>query len=407
MRKSFTILSGILVCALTALGNVSQSNTRASESFRSIQPARLSPAVVASRLAEARQLLQSSLPVASDSVGLAVLDLERAKVSLMSLSKTDFLTKDATLSATTSLGRKVQVEVIRANGVNTALVVTDTNTGQQLVPLVVQFPIVKNGGISEVAYYTSAHPALLSPELTAAGQSYVRTKLDQAAARLAINGVSIPSEIVNVAEHLCIVEHTDHKRFMNEKQSELFPEILSLYALNQGATFRYSVSTAGAGGMIQMIPRTYEAIRQQHPNAALNSDFVSGMRDHANALEAMLLYMNDTWNDLAKRPEVQAALGSGMAGKAELLAAGYNSNPTRLPVYLKEGGVEWRTRIPAETQMYLAIYSSVDKNLTFNDNPAAANEVASVADGFGAASLPGFFWFHQSLLKTSVFQLFR
>lgn len=406
MRKSLIILSGIVVCALNALGNVSQENTPALGSQRAAPPARLSPAEITLRITEARQLLQSSLSVSSDSVGVALLDSELGKLGVVSLPKTDFLTKDSVLSANTSLGRKVQVEIIRANGVNTALVVTDIDSGQPLVPLVVQFPIVKNGGISEVAYYSSAHPALLSAELTDAGQSYVRTKLGLAAARLALKGISIPADIVNVAEHLCIVEHTDHKRFMNEKQSELFPEILSLYALNQAGTYRYSVSTAGAGGMIQMIPRTYEAIRQQHSSVALNPDFVSGMRDHSNALEAMLLYMNDTWNDLAKRSEVQAALDSGIAHKAELLAAGYNSNPARLAGYLKEGGADWRTRIPAETRMYLAIYSSVDKNLNFNDRDATANNVTSAVDGFGVGSLPILFWIHKSLLRTSRFPLF-
>ena len=406
MRKSLIVLSGILVCALNALGNVSQPSTTALEFQRTIVPGRLSPGEITLRTTEARQLLQRSLSVSSDSVGLAVLNSEIGELGVVSLSKTDFLTKDAVLSANTSLGRKVQVKIIRANGVNTALVVTDINTGQSLVPLVVQFPIVKNGGISEVAYYSSAHPALLSVELSNAGQSYVRTKLDLAAARLAGKGISIPTDIVNVAEHLCIVEHTDHKRFMNEKQSELFPEILSLYALNQSGTYKYSVSTAGAGGMIQMIPRTYEAIRQQHSSVALNPDFVSGMRDHSNALEAMLLYMNDTWNDLARRPEVQAALASGIAHKAELLAAGYNSNPARLPGYLKEGGAEWRTRIPAETQMYLTIYSSVHENVNFDYPKTVANDVSSAVDGFATGSLPIFFWFHQSLLRTSGFPLF-
>ena len=406
MRKSLIILSGILVCALNALGNVSQANTPALGSQRALLPERLSPAEITLRITEARQLLQSSLSVSSDSVGLAVLDSELGKLSVVSLPKADFLTKDTVLSANTNLGRKVQVEVVRANGVNTALVVTDVHSGRSLVPLVVQFPIVKNGGISEVAYYSSAHPALLSAELTKAGQDYVRTKLGLAAARLAVQGTSIPADIVKVAEHLCIVEHTDHKRFMNEKQSELFPEILSLYALNQSGTYRYSVSTAGAGGMIQMIPKTYEAIRQQHSSVVLNPDFVSGMRDHSNALEAMLLYMNDTWNDLARRPEVQVALDSGIANKAELLAAGYNSNPGRLPGYLKDGGAEWRTRIPAETQMYLRIYGSVDENLNFNDVPTVADSVNSAVDGFAAGPLPIFVWIYQPLLKTSGFPLF-
>jgi hypothetical protein len=120
----------------------------------------------------------------------------------------------------------------------------------------------------------------------------------------------------------------------------------------------------------------------------------------------MLLYMNDTWNDLARRPEVQVALESGIANKAELLAAGYNSNPGRLPGYLKDGGAEWRTRIPAETQMYLRIYGSVDENLNFKDAPTVADSVNSAVDGFAAGPLPIFVWIYQPLLKTSGFPLF-
>src|SRR5437660_11858865 len=199
--------------------------------------------------------------------------------------------------------------------------------------------------------------------------------METAARHLADTGVNIARDLVNVAEYLVIVAHTDHQRFINDDRSQIYPEILSLYALNQGDTYRYSVSSAGAGGMIQMIPRTYAGIRQLHPAIDLATDFVSGMRNHANALEAMLLYINDTWRYLQKQDEVQNALRNGVANKPELLAAGYNSNPMRLPLYLKNGGAGWRTLIPAETQMYLSIYSSVDTNVQFKSQ--AAQDVAA------------------------------
>ncbi len=103
------------------------------------------------------------------------------------------------------------------------------------------------------------------------------------------------------------------------------------------------------------------------------------MRDHANALEAMLLYMNDTWNNLSRSTEVQDALSNGIATKPELLAAGYNSNPMRLPLYLKNGGTQWRTLIPAETQMYLAIYSSIDNTLQLGSNSSGIDNTQSSA----------------------------
>ena len=112
--------------------------------------------------------------------------------------------------------------------------------------------------------------------------------------------------------------------------------------------------------MVQMIPWAYNLVRQRHPGAGLIPDFVVGMRTHSNALQAMLLYMHDTWNDLAANSEVQYAMNSKLATQEELMAAGYNSNAAKLPGYLRRGGSGWRVLIPRETQMYLQIYKSVE-----------------------------------------------
>ena len=132
------------------------------------------------------------------------------------------------------------------------------------------------------------------------------------------------------------------------------------------------------------------------------------MRNHANALEAMLLYMNDTWTNLAQSTEVQDALRNGIATKPELLAAGYNSNPMRLPLYLKKGGAEWRTLIPAETQMYLRIYSSVDNTLELgSDSGGSGNDstppqvVTAVIKPSSAAAVLS--WLGQSLSTSGSF----
>jgi hypothetical protein len=385
MRRSFPVLIAIFLCAISAIAAGLQPTGSSVKFGPSESPAigvgspALSVATITDHLTEAKQMLQSTPSPSSDSVKLAVLDPDSAQLSVFTLPKDQFLTKDADLTSTTQFDRSVRIHVMRANGVNTAVTVSDSTSGKSLVPLLVQYPIVKQNKVTEVAFYTSVHPALLSPDVTSAGQAYVRTLLEQAAEELADQGVHISGDIVDIAEHLCIVEHTDHKRFLNEKPADLFPEVLSLYALNQGDTFRYSVSTAGAGGMIQMIPRTYEGIRENHSNISLTPDFVTGMRDHENALKAMLLYMNDTWKVLASSNEVQDAVRTGIATKPELLAAGYNSNPLRLPGYLKNGGSAWRTLIPAETQMYLSIYSSVDNTISFPGNASQDNHLFSTA----------------------------
>jgi len=85
------------------------------------------------------------------------------------------------------------------------------------------------------------------------------------------------------------------------------------------------------------------------------------MRDHVNAAQAMLLYMQMTWDDLLSRPAITNALFTGIATQEQLMAAGYNSNPAKLAGYINRGGQSWTTLIPRETQIYLQIYSSLER----------------------------------------------
>ena len=326
----------------------------------------LTPPVIQSRISEAERLLKSK-PLTTalattpniQFVTVAALDRTTQRTHLITLSKETFLKKGSEVTLPSSLGTLLTVRVLRANGVNTALTIS-TAEGKELVPLTIEYPIEHNGLFKEMAYYTSAHPALLSKDLVNSGQAYVHNMLDLAVRRLGERGVAISPDILNVAERLCIVEHIDHERFRAENRLALYDEIYSLYALNQLDTYRYSVSSAGAGGMVQMIPWAYNLIRQRHPGVGLIPDFVTGMRNHANALQAMLLYMQDTWNDLTANEDIKYALNAKIATTPELLAAAYNSNAAKLPGYIKRGNEDWRVLIPRETQMYLQIYKSFD-----------------------------------------------
>src|SRR5205814_8742599 len=102
---------------------------------------------------------------------------------------------------------------------------------------------------------------------TKAGQAYVNSMVDLAAKRIRDRGVPIAQNIVEVATHRCIVEHADHDRFRNENRIALFDEIYSLYAFNELDTYRYSVSSAGAGRMVQKTPWAYQLERQHHAGA--------------------------------------------------------------------------------------------------------------------------------------------
>ena len=375
MRRISKFLMQACVCLfvanLTLAQPVSAELPVASLSQSEAKPNALSVDVINQQLTTAKRTLLAQ-SFSTTNVQLAAFNSTTGQMNVLSIDKESFLTKGGDYQMVSNLGANLRVRIVRANGVNTSVIVSDPATRKSLYPLMVRYPIEKAGNVSP-AFYVSAHPALISDELVASGRKYVESMMGQAVNSLAADGVHIPADLVESASHLVIVEHTDHRRFKTENRAEIYPEVLSLYALNRGDTYRYSVSSAGAGGMIQMIPKTYAAIREQHPNVSLHNDFVRGMQDHANALKAQLLYIQDTWKFLQSQDEVQQALRSGAATKTELLAAGYNSNPYRLPNYLANGGNGWRSLIPAETQMYLSIYQSVDTHVEFTAASTSAD----------------------------------
>ncbi len=322
------------------------------------------------KIAEAKRQLQSR-PLATalvegtaptDYVRVAFNDARTNRIDYLVLSKEAFLSTASEKFVSSENGKNVRVKTIRGNGVNTPIIITD-DSGAHHLPLMVQYPVVRNGKYVETAYYMSTHPGLVTPEVVNAGRYYVRNVIEIARDRLKEKGITIQPKLADIAERLATVEHVDHQRFRTEYHPNIFNDIFTLYALNEGQTYRYSVSSAGAGGMVQMIPSTYRMVRSWHPNVPLTPDFVEGMRNHVNAAQAMLLYMQRTWNDLVASPTVSAAMASGIASQEQLMAAGYNSNPARLAGYINRGGSNWTALIPRETKIYLQIYDSIEKHV--------------------------------------------
>ena len=328
----------------------------------------LSFSQIKNRLSEAKRQMQTRPLMTSMSepmtmsvpVRIAYYDWTEKKVEYVVLTKEAFLTPNTQTSVLSSNGKPMMTRTIRANGVNTPVVITDM-TGQPHLPLMVQYPVERGGRYYETAYYMSTHPGIVTPEVVNAGKFYVHNVIEIARGKLKTKGFAIQPKIADIAERLATVEHVDHLRFRTEYHPNIYNDIFTLFALNEGQTYRYSVSSAGAGGMVQMIPSTYRIVRSHFPGAALMPDFVEGMRDHVNAAQAMLLYMQMTWNDLSSRPTITNALLTGIATPEQLMAAGYNSNPAKLAGYINRGGPAWTSLIPKETQIYLRIYESLER----------------------------------------------
>lgn len=332
--------------------------THRSLSFRDIK----------NKIADAKRQLQTrpfatastNGPMSSEAVRIAFHDWRTSQIDYAVVAKEAFLSVPDEKLVSSENGRQLRIRTIRGNGVNTPIILIDER-GETHLPLLVQYPVVREGKYIETAYYMSTHPGLVTPEVVSAGRLYVRNVIEIARDRLKEKGITVTPKIADIAERLSTVEHVDHMRFRTELHSKIFDDIFTLYALNEGQTYRYSVSSAGAGGMVQMIPSTYRMVRSWHPNVPLIPDFVEGMRNHVNAAQAMLLYMNRTWTDLVASPTVADAFTKGIATQEVLMAAGYNSNPARIASYIKRGGENWSTLIPRETKIYLQIYDSIER----------------------------------------------
>jgi hypothetical protein len=328
----------------------------------------LSFSQIKSKIAEAKRQMQSRpMPTSmtdvflvTDFVRIAFYDWKTQQIDYLVLTKEAFLNTKFDAAAMSANGKLITVHTIRGNGVNTPVVLRD-GTNQFHLPLLVQYPVVRDGRYMETAYYMSTHPGLVNPEVVNAGKLYVRNTIEIARDRLRERGINIQPKIADMAERLALVEHVDHLRFRTEYHPNIYNDVFTLYALNEGQTYRYSVSSAGAGGLVQMIPPTYRMIRSRYFNVNLMPDFVEGMRNHVNASQAMLLYMQMTWDDLIASPTVSNALFNKIATPEQLMAAGYNSNPAKLAGYINRGGAGWTSLIPRETQIYLQIFDSIER----------------------------------------------
>jgi hypothetical protein len=342
----------------TAAANPSGARTL---SFREIK----------SKIAEATRVMRTRpLTIASvgspfqgiESVRIAFHDWHTNDIDYVVMTKEDFLSTKYEKTLTSEKGRRLMSRTIRGNGVNTPITLIDER-GVAHLPLLVQYPRVDRGRYQETAYYMSTHPGLVTPEVVNAGRLYVSNVIDIAREKLSSRGIRIDPKVTDIAERLAAVEHVDHTRFRNEYHPNIYNDVYTLFALNEGQTYRYAVSTAGAGGMVQMIPSTYRMVRAKFSQVPLMPEFVAGMRDHVNAAQAMLLYMQWTWDDLRSRPAITNAMLTGIATQEQLMAAGSNSNPARLAGYITRGGAGWTNLIPRETQMYLQIYASVERHV--------------------------------------------
>jgi hypothetical protein len=222
-------------------------------------------------------------------------------------------------------------------------------------------PVHAKVGYQE-AVYTAYSPELDTKTMRSAGMEYLRLLEGQAYDRIKshdVRSLVAPNATIadkipqNMVLRLMITEHIDplHMKYVGMEQC--IHEVLFTLAANQGNSYAYAKSSAGALGLPQFVRSTYDMVRKNYPEAQLEPDFELGMRNLGNAVFASVLLM-----DLELTPLPPAYLKRFMNSSqqfAAFLAAGYNRNPHHvLQTYNKThsftGG-----NAPAENKMYVRI----------------------------------------------------
>jgi hypothetical protein len=236
----------------------------------------------------------------------------------------------------------------RENGINSDIACIQPAGGRVLA---VKYPVSNEGRrfgpgdeTLEVVY-TPYSPEIATEAVIERGIQVQRRLIDKAYDRLkdrhvfsrAFPGRSIadiiPKDVVTV---LLINEHIDPGKFIAAGLAgPLTRQVLTIIATNGDKAYAYSVSPAGARGLVQMIPSTYSLLRAKYPEARLNPDFATGMADALNALAAQVLLCDADWQTIRSRVDMPAHR------VGPYLAAAYNGGVGRVLSVLEGEASEW------------------------------------------------------------------
>jgi Transglycosylase SLT domain len=240
------------------------------------------------------------------------------------------------------------VSVRRENGINTDFACIMPAGGKVLA---VKYPVSNEGnrfgaGDSVIeAVYTPYSAEIKTEEVVKEGIEVQEHFVRKAYSRIKDKGVLsyafpgrkvadvIPADVLQV---LLMNEHIDPGEFKSSGLTRALVErVLTVIAANKESAYSYSVSSAGARGLVQMIPSTYSLIASKYPTAGLMKEFSRGMADPVNAVMAQILLCDSDWQAIRTRNDIPAER------VGPYLAAAYNGGVGRVLSMLAYNKTEW------------------------------------------------------------------
>jgi hypothetical protein len=267
------------------------------------------------------------------------------------------LEPDGKIKIARALKRENALEVIspdvvlslrRSNGINSDIQCLQPAGGRVVA---VKYPVSNEGnrfGADEPviqAIYTPYSGEIKTPEVLDRGVEVIDSFIERAYSRLEHRKVYsrafpgrlvvkvIPKEIVRT---LIINEHIDPSEFTSATMTKPLAErVLTVIATNKDKAYAYSISPAGARGLVQMIPSTYRLISNKYPEAELKASFHAAMVDAVNAMVAQVLLCDSDWEAIESKTHIPADR------VGPYLAAAYNGGVGRVLTILNHEKTEF------------------------------------------------------------------
>ena len=216
--------------------------------------------------------------------------------------------------------------------------------------------------------YTPYCPQIDTWQVREDGLNYLKEQIESARIDLEERGVKLkgfeglPVDVAptDISLVLSIIEHIDPERFKSAgvgDEIKLVHEVLTIIGANTVNAYAYAKSPAGARGLFQFIPGTYEKILRKYRGAGLNKNFISGCSSHVNAAKASLLLFDSDLNDLPGN--YLRAIGGDARAVGRYLAAAYNCGSKRVERSARTCSDGWTCLLPEETKTYLSKFDSV------------------------------------------------
>ncbi len=242
----------------------------------------------------------------------------------------------------------VSLFVRRDNGINSDIACIEPQGGKVIL---MKYPVTNEnnrfGGGSEIieATYTPYAAEIKNDEVIRHGIKLMDKLIDNAYDRLKMRRVSsrvYPDKLVteviprSILKVLLLNEHIDPSLFKSQSQAKSLVEmVLTIVATNGEKAYAYSISRAGARGLVQMIPSTYALLQNKYVQAGLRENFSIGMVDTVNAIMAQVLLCDSDWQAIAEHRHIDKdKIGA-------YLAAAYNGGVGRVLTIVNREQAEW------------------------------------------------------------------